>query len=326
MIFSAEKWCNGREFQRVIKSSSAVDFNSFEPILREAFDLFIRPVLGEAMSEKLIAIYNEPGDGTQRAINDHIIYLAQRANANLAVWYNFYELTVILSGSGIQKAETGEYKGLYKYQERQLRDNYKAKGFNALDDLLMFLETQDIEEFQSSPAWLERKTALVPGADIVQKFLPIERSRLVFLRLKPHIAFIEQTRLPNMIGEELFAKLRKMIDENSVNDIPFQILLSHMRPIIILLAAARMVRQSGTLTDKGLYFSSVMAASGNDETSIIASREIAEEQAKQYEADADELLAFAERFIQQQFPEYYKGKQNDAFNVDNDGRKIFWGV
>lgn len=39
MVFSLNKWDKGREFQHVMKSSAAVDFNSFEPILREAFDL-----------------------------------------------------------------------------------------------------------------------------------------------------------------------------------------------------------------------------------------------------------------------------------------------
>ena len=57
MVFSLEKWNNGREFQHVIKSSAAVDFNSFEPVLREAFDLFIRPVLGEDMTQRLIKEY-----------------------------------------------------------------------------------------------------------------------------------------------------------------------------------------------------------------------------------------------------------------------------
>lgn len=59
MVFSLEKWNNGKEFQRVIKSSTAVDYNSFETVLREAFDLFIRPILGEEMTDRLIREYEE---------------------------------------------------------------------------------------------------------------------------------------------------------------------------------------------------------------------------------------------------------------------------
>lgn len=324
MIFSVEKWSSGREFQRVIKSSSAVDYNSFEPILREAFDLFIRPVLGEDMTKRLIDEYKE---NTQEK-NSRLIYLAQRANANLAVWYNFYELTVILSGSGIQKSETGDYKGLYKYQERQLRDNYKTKGFNALDDMLLYLEkTEGYPEYEKSSAWLLRHTAIVPGADTVEQYLPIERSRLIFLRLQPHVTFIEKTRLPSLIGEKMLRALMKEMESGKIEGTTYQSLLNCIRPVVILYAAARLVRQAGQLTDKGLYFSSILAGmSGNDETSTIATREEAEAAAKQYEADAETYLSLADLCIQEHFPEYFKGKVSDAFNVDNSNRKIFWGV
>lgn len=323
MVFSLDKWDKGREFQHVMKSSAAVDFNSFEPILREAFDLFIRPVLGEDMTKRLIKEYNED---TPDKCNP-VIYLAQRANANLAVWYNFYELTVILSGSGIQKAETGDYKGLYKYQERQLRENYKTKGFNALDDMLLYLECSSFPEYKKSPAWLARSTAIVPGADTVQKYLPIERSRLIFLRLEPHISFIEKTRLPGLIGEKMLSALKEKMEKKEVEGTTFQSLLNCIQPVVILYAAARLVRQAGMLTDKGLYFSSVLAGmSGNDETNIIATKEETETRAKQFEADAETYLSLADRCIQDNFPEYFKGKASNTFNVDNDNLKIFWGV
>ena len=99
MVFSLEKWNNGKEFQRVIKSSTAVDYNSFETVLREAFDLFIRPILGEEMTDRLIREYEE----NTPEKNNQLVYLAQRANANLAIWYNFYELTVILSDQEYRK-------------------------------------------------------------------------------------------------------------------------------------------------------------------------------------------------------------------------------
>lgn len=324
MVFSAEKWNSRREFQRVIKSSAAVDYTSFEPILREAFNLFIRPVIGEKMSKRLVDEYkNDTGEE-----NNRLIYLAQRANANLAVWYNFYELTVILSGSGIQKAETGDYKGLYKYQERQLRENYKTKGFNALDDLLLYLENSaDYPEFKESPAWLFRGTAIVPGADIVEQFLPIERSRLIFLRLQPHISFIEKTQLPSFVGQKLLDDLKKKMAESQIEGSLYQGLLNCIQPVVILYAAARLVRQAGMITDKGLYFSCVLAGgSGNDETSMIATKEESEKAAKLFEADAESYLALADRFIQEQFPEHFKGKKCDALNVNNDNRKIFWAL
>ena len=145
------------------------------------------------------------------------------------------------------------------------------------------------------------------------------------MRLQPHISFVEKTKLPSLIGHDMLTVLTNKIKEGNLEGTEYASLLNLIRPVVILFAAARLVRQAGTLTDKGLYFSSVMAgASGNDETSIIATREQAEAAAIQYEADANNYLQLADSCIKEQFPEYFRGKSNDVFNVDNSNRKIFW--
>ena len=130
-----------------------------------------------------------------------------------------------------------------------------------------------------------------------------------------------------MIGEKMLSALKEKMGKQEIEGTAFQSLLNCIQPVVILYAAARLVRGAGTLTDKGLYFSSVLAGmSGNDETSILATKDEAEMAAKQFETDAAEYLSLADRFIQEHFPEYFRGKANDAFNVNNDNRKIFWGV
>lgn len=321
MIFSIEKWDKGREFQRVIRSSSAVEYGSFEVVLRESFDLFIRPLLGGEMTKRLMDEYRDKPDTTTAVL------MAQRANANLALWYNFNELTVTVSGGGIQRVESGDNKGLYKYQERELKEGYRTKGFNALDDLLSYLEqnTEDYTEFKNSPAYKSRCSALIPGAETVQLYLPIERSRLLYLRMQPHIRFIEDTRLASLIGDSLVADLREKMIAGDVDDL-YSDLIRYVQPVIILLAAARLIRQAGSLTDKGLYFTSVQAAAGNDEATLPADPSSRETLAKQFELDAKEYQALADRYIKDKFPDFYRGKNSEVMFVDNDNLKIFWGL
>lgn len=321
MIFSNDRWNKGREFQRVIRSSSAVEFESFEVVLRESFDLFIRPLLGEEMTNRLVLEYQE-NSGL-----DTVVLMAQRANANLALWYNFNELTVTVSGGGIQRVEAGDNKGLYKYQERELKEGYKTKGFNALDDLLLYLEqnVDDYAEFKNSPAYNYRRSALIPGAETVQMYLSIERSRLLFLRMQPHIRFIENTRLASLIGEGLLSDMRDKMTSGELEPI-YSGLINSIQPVIILLAAARLVRQAGNLTDKGLYFTSVQATSGGDEMVSPAESGERETCARQLEQDAKDYQALADRYIKDKFPDFYQGKNSEVMFVDNDNLKIFWGL
>lgn len=313
MVFSFEKWEEGRELQRVIKGSSAMDWIVFGPVLTDAFELFIRPLLGDEMTVKLTESYKEDK-------NKDLIRLAQRANANLAIWYNFNELNTVLSSSGTQRHDSESFKTLYKYQERNLRDGYKTKGFDALDNILKFLESNisDYPEYKESKTYQDRSRHIVPSAEIINKYLPIDSSRLVFLRFLPHMNFVEETKIISYIGEDLFVALKE--DEEKYRE-----LREKLQPVVINLAAARLVRQTGNITDRGLYFSAVMAGiSGNDETSYPADPVAVEISAKQFESDAKDFMNIADRYIKKEFSDMHRGTPGGELNVDNDDRKIFW--
>jgi hypothetical protein len=319
MVFSLEKWNNGRELQRVIKGSAAMDWVVFSPVLSDAFSLFIRPLLDDGMTDRLVSVYR---DENQTEEEKELIRLAQRANANLAVWYNFNELNTVLSSSGTQRYSSESYQSLYKYQERSLRDGYKTKGFDALDHLLAFLERKvsDYPEFRASKAYRDRRLSFVGSAEEINRYLPIENSRLIYLRFFPHLQFVEQTKVKSFIGEPLFLELKKEVQDEKGRG-----LIEMLRPVIVCLAAERVVRYSGSITDKGLYFSSILAGiSGNDETSQPADPAIINSQAMMFVSDAKEYMALADRYIREHFQALYRGTPGNELNVDNDGRKIFW--
>ena len=49
MIFSAEKWNNGKELKAVMKVNTAISFDMMEAPLRNAFRQYLVPLLGDAM-------------------------------------------------------------------------------------------------------------------------------------------------------------------------------------------------------------------------------------------------------------------------------------
>ncbi|OCW94215.1 hypothetical protein A9168_08295 [Macellibacteroides sp. HH-ZS] len=321
MVFSEAKWNKGAEFQQVVKGSAALGFTTVAPMLRDAYDLFIRPLI-EELTDVIDTAYKEDNP---TPLQSELIRLAQRANANLAMWYGFSELNMSLSSTGFTRIESDSSRSLYKYQERELRESYKEKGFNALDDLIFFFERNiaDFPEFKQTKCYLESRTMLVPGASLVSEYLPINRSRLIFLRLKPHILFVEKTKLPALIGVDVLSEIAANRGDNA--DMKYTKLLALLQPVIINFAAARLIMASGSLTDRGLYYTSIIGGmSGNDEEQKPANMEQIAMQAKLLNADAEEYLQRANLFIKSNFPALYAGNSKDTFRVNNDGRKIFW--
>ena len=321
MVFSETKWNKGAEFQQVVKGSAALGYTTVAPMLRDAYDLFIQPLVGN-MSQIIDAAYLEDNPTPVQA---ELIRLTQRANANLAMWYGFGEMNMSLSSSGFTRVESETSRSLYKYQERELRESYKEKGFNALDDLLIFFEKNisTFPEFKETKCYLESRTMLVPGASLVSEYIPINRSRLIFLRMKTHISFVEEIKLPSLIGSDIVEDLAANRGDEA--DVKYIKLLALLQPVIINFAAARLIKASGSLTDRGLYYTSIVGGmSGNDEESAPANMEQIAMQANLLNADAEEYLQRANQFIKTNFPTLYKGNSGDTFKVDNDGRKAFW--
>ena len=97
---------------------------------------------------------------------------------------------------------------------------------------------------------------LVPGASLVSEYIPINRSRLIFLRMKTHISFVEEIKLPSLIGSDILEDLAANRGDEA--DVKYIKLLALLHPVIINFAAARLIKASGSLTDRGLYYTSIV--------------------------------------------------------------------
>lgn len=321
MIFSSGKWNSGREIRSFVNGSAGMEYIVFEPHLQSTFDGFIEPLLGNNTIARLLSIY----DKTDSKDNEKkLLRICQQANANLAIWYGFNELNSVLSDDGVQRVESDSHKSLYKYQERTLKNNYRDKGFNALDRMLSFLETNvsDFPEYKTAETYTFHRSAIVPNANTVSRYVNINNSRIIFLSLLPHLNFVQQTKLLSFVGNDLFNSLLIELKKEDP-DSKIVKLRELLQPVIVCHAVSRYIVSGGSLTDRGLYFSSVVATNGNDESSTPADSIQIERQAKQLVSDATEYMTIAERFIKEAFPQLYRDKSGNVLDFDNDARKIF---
>lgn len=335
MFFSKDNWNNGQEMNAVIPVSSALSFEKVYSSLQAADELYLIPVFGSALMATFRSIYDkEDKSGDEK----QLLQVLQAAEANLAYYTNFDALQLRITDQGFQRQQTENFGSPYKYQEDRLRQTFKNRGFNAIDRILDLLD----DKFTSLEGYAEMPARVTTRTDIVQRTAEVDRvhfingSRLVFLRLVPILASVSHNELCPLLGWQLYTKMQKALEDGTATaEVPaasasgdpvrtYEELRQQCIPFVVKKAVAQLLRETGSITDRGLYFLARSAGSSDNQTATPATRREAHDAAAIAEAEAqrhaDTLLAF----IEWKWPEYFSGHQSDVFKRDNNDKKTFW--
>ena len=302
--------------------SSGLSDDQILPSLSSAFDLFVVPLLGQQLADKLIQLQTTADTATQTSA----VEICRTAVANLAFWYNFTELNVRITDQGFQRQEGDTFKSLYKYQEDELKQRFRVKGFQALDMLLSVLDMSrdDFPEYTKSPAYIEQQKCLVRSAQEVSQIYYTDCSSLIFLRLLPIIRNHTATLLPGIIGNKLYEKIELSLNGNVPKGFLFEPLREKILPWLVMISIGSLIRSSGSLTDRGLYFQSVMATSGN---TMVTEPVPSEQQMMQLEQIDNTAKAYQQRlinYIKLHYPDDFTGNPSGIYHRDNDHKKTFF--
>lgn len=332
MIFSEKKWNIDKEIQQIIPTSAALSWNKMQASLRNAQDEYLLVLLGTDMTAKIEEIY--AADPLQRSEKDtKLLYLSQKAVANIAMWTDFDALNLRITDQGFQRqeSESGDFTGAYKYQEDNLRNNFKNKGFNALDAVLAFLEENvaDYDAFKSSPAYTVSQKSLVKNTEEIQQIFYIQNSRIIFLRLHPVIEQVEELSLQPILGDDLFAKLQKWLSGTlqwTNTDITFDDFRMACAKVVIMKAVLSLLRTTGSITDRGLYFEQTQVQTPGNESRTPVSDTRLELAVADATNAIQEYTARLMRLVSTYMADDAAGNPLHALDRDNSGceRKAFW--
>ncbi len=269
MLFSKEKNPKMEEIKKFISISKASDFDSLAPHIQNSERDYLVPVIGQDMYDELVEFYEAELPTVLTEIQEktaHLLNLAQAAVIHLAYWIGFDLLNASVSDMGFKRVESENTKSLYKYQEENLKTYFRVNGFNGMDTVLQYLENNltSFAEFALSPACTLFKTAFIPKTEIFDNIVFINKSRLTFLRMKPHMQLVEDTEIATILGPVAFAYVKDEMAKSTPAP-KVTALLSYIRKPIAFLASALLMEESGAdLTDNGLYFSQTIAGYNND--------------------------------------------------------------
>jgi hypothetical protein len=317
------------EIKTILPIGVGNDFNRLKPHIENAENRFIKPLLGFDMFNALVTLYN--AEESQEPEEDEILRRdllekIQFATIHLAYYIGFDFLNISVTDAGFQRIETDRTKGLYKYQEDAIKSFFAETGFNALDDILTFLELNidSFEEFMTSENFNKLITSFLPTVKVIEEIpFNIHRSNLIFLALKPSIAYIEDTAIRKVLGETIYGTVKTEM-ANEVVDVKVRVLLDYIRKPLIYLASAMLMEETGaTLGDKGLYFAknedqqrakTVKAPSADAQIAVMVTRN---------RRIGNDYLEMLKAHLLANWPEY-SGQTGSAYKRDNNGKKTFF--
>ncbi len=308
------------------------DFMRLKPHIVNAETKYIIPLIGQVMYEELQEFYDVVPIANPTEVQEKTLELlnkTQHAIIHLAYFVGYDFLNISVTDTGFKRLETETKKGLYKYQEDNLKQYFSDAGFNTLDSILVFLEKniESFSEFKASPNRTILKSSFLPTVKIVEDIpYNIFGSRLTFLNLKPHVAFIQDTVIRKYIGEELYQEiLTEMVKDTPAEKVT-QILPYIRKPLIYLASAMLMEETGATLGNHGLYFEKLNNVSPDNRIKQPSSEEriaaLVSRNRNIGNAYLDALKSYLLANIEDW--ETFDGSKGSIFNRDNTGKKTFW--
>lgn len=329
MFFSTNDDTFKTEIKEFIPASAATTRSKLWPFIEQADRLYIATLLEDDMYTELEAYYQDPvdggsGSGEDRVQTGKLLDLVQMATINLAYYIGFDVLNVKISDTGFQRSEGQNFKGLYKYQEENLRSYFERTGFNTLDDVLELLENniEYFPEWEDSENYTILKKSIIPDTRTFDGICFINKSRLIFLRLQRFMDQVIDFSLKPILGETIWDELMAELVKDSPAE-KYTKLLPYLQKPLAFLSTALMIENTGSLTDRGLYFEGKNSGFPDNTYSKPGSDSNIDIIAGNNRSTGERYLETLRIYLANNDFESFSGQTGSILNRDNDDSKIF---
>jgi hypothetical protein len=328
MFFSDDDTTFLSEVKEILPVSVSTDREKLWPFLEQAERKYILPLMEEDLFNDISKFYSDhdnwtSGRGDDETKSEQLLKLIRIAELNLAYFIGFDLLNAKLSDAGFQRTESENFKGLYKYQEENLRKYFESSGYNGLDDMLKFIE-DNIEHF---PEWEEssvaayRKTAIIKDAATFDSICFINKSRLTFLRLQRYMSEVIDFEIKPLLATE-WDTLQEELDKEDPDE-KYVALIPYIQKPLAYLSCTRLIEMTGNLTDRGLFFEGKNSLYPDDTTRKPAEGDSALLAMNSYLSTGRKYLeALRQYLIDNAFMEY-GATSGSVYSRDNDNKKTF---
>lgn len=329
MLFSETNWNNAEELQPFVQTSAALSFGRCKSSFANAERNYLYRMFGERLMQRVQGLYES---GAATAAESDLLFHMRNAEANLAFADDFDAFQVRLTDQGFQRQETEKFKQAFRYQENALQQMYLNRGLNALDRACEHLDLHSdvFPEWCDTEFCKERRTLIVQSAYEVNSVYFINRSNIIYMRLLPYIKQVSELELPFMLPNGLYQKFIDGLREGKeyVDDDCTVMTVTGLRKecvkYVVYKSLLRLVRETGSITDRGLYFGSTKSSAANPDEDTPSRRSDQVNLANQLTPLANKYARHIEYIVQSFFGKYSGGKECDVLKRDNTRKKSFW--
>lgn len=193
---------NTIEEVRAVLQISALNEVSSLPDFDNAGEIYIRPVLGDALYDSLQLSYDNQ---TLSPLQQKLLLKTQKALAAFGYVRQAGLLNVVLTDTGWRQMSTADLPAAYKWQYQDAIDALRNWAYDAQEELFRFLVKN-----KTSLNWNDssrRKTLITNGLDFCLCYVLYQPLRTFFL-MRPVMIKVEDLYINKSIGEEFFLFLK----------------------------------------------------------------------------------------------------------------------
>jgi hypothetical protein len=225
------------ELRNFLKIDINTNFSVISPVLEEAEQEYIVPLLGQDFYDVIHAAYT--GD-TLSADQLALLPYIQKALAHYYAYSAVDELLVSVGSGGINQMRGNDAEPAPRWKVEKLQRSYIQKADKFAEKLLEYLEdnasaTKYNEWYSDSAANTRNEGYMVYSTRIASKYLDIADSRRIFLRMKKRVRDIEPAEAMLLIGAGQYDELVTQIKTDAITDANLK-LIDKLVPVISKMA------------------------------------------------------------------------------------------
>lgn len=240
---------NEADLKLAVPISSNFEYSRLEPDIRRAQLKYLKPILGTDLTADLDGKYE---GGITNADEDELIKYIQPALGHLAMWLYVPKGNVYVGDNGIQAVHSGDSKPAFEWQKRDFENSMLQNGFDALDELIEYLESVANTDF---PDWLLSEGCTLVRSNFVNTarrftdFVPkVKSSRFLFSYIKPILSRLEKPLIMSLTGKAQYDELKDEIKADSLTANNLE-LMAYIEPAVAHAAWASALYELGLQVD-----------------------------------------------------------------------------
>lgn len=252
------------ELQKYVRVNVSVMSKSFLPYVNDATDKYLRRYLGDDLVDDLETYCSsddpnypdwvnplDPDDPDVESdfseIFDKLLFLTRNALAKFALFLAAPAFDLHLTEMGFVVQQNQNTTPASAERVKKMVESLESQGYDNLETLLRFLEKHHsiITPYASSEAFALATNNLINSADVFDRYVNINASRLTFIKLRSAISDVEIIHVEPVISPELAAELRLEQLKGELSDDNQKLLLILQRAIANLVSARELNKPEG---------------------------------------------------------------------------------